>query len=276
MRGTGCMTDVVPPSRWDGHHLLLAPVEQVPGGLVGWAEHGLDRGDKLIYAGRRYRAVEELVAALAEAGLEAGAAADDGRLEVVERARFYSDTGCPALVDEARRQGFRGVRTFGGPAAAAGLLDGPAFDRFEHTLDRLCATPDITAVCCYDAATTTGADQLHRAVERHPAGWSGQLLHAYTTGPGRLRLVGEVDVANDRMFAAVCARALGQAGPVLVLECAELTFMSVSGWRALAAVTADFRAAGGRVRLAGLTKLTTRTLQMLGYEGVFELEPVRG
>jgi anti-anti-sigma factor len=269
------MTGRTPSYRWDGHHLLLAPLGQLPSGLVGWAERGLDRGDKMLYAGRRHSTVEELVTELAEAGLDAAAAVGDGRLEVVDRARFYSVTGVPELVDEVRRQGFRGVRTFGGPAAATGLLDGPGFDRFERTLDRLCATHGVTAVCCYDAATTTGVDELHRAVTRHPAAWSGQLLHAHSTEPGRLRLVGEVDVANDRMFAAVCARALELAGPVLVVECAELGFMSVSGWRTLAAATAGFRAAGGRVRLAGLTKLTTRTLQMLGYEEDFELEPVR-
>jgi anti-anti-sigma factor len=269
------MTDVAPSYRWDGHQLLLAPVEQMPTGLVRWAEYGLDRGAKMLYAGCWHATAEELVAALAEAGLDAAAAAADGRLEVVDRARFYSVTGCPALVDEARRQGFAGVRTFGGPAAAAGLLDGPAFDRFERTLDRMCATDGVTAVCCYDAATTTGTDELHRAFTRHPAAWSGPLLHAHSAEPGRLRLVGEVDAANDRMFAQVCARAAEQAGPVLVVECAELAFMSVSGWRTMAATTAGFRGAGGQVRLSGLTKLTTRTLQMLGYEGVFELGPAR-
>jgi hypothetical protein len=162
------VTDRSPPYRWDGHQLLLAPREQALTGLVRWAEYGLARGDKLLYAGSWPATVEDLVATLASAGLDASAAADDGRLEVVDRARFCCVTGCPAPMDEARRQGFPGVRTFGGPAAAAGLLDGPACDRFERTLDRLCTTHGVTVVCCYDAAMTTAPDELRRAVTRHP------------------------------------------------------------------------------------------------------------
>jgi hypothetical protein len=51
--------------------------------------------------------------------------------------------------------------------------------------------------------------------------------------------------------------------------------MSVGGWCALAGATAGFREGGGRVRLTGLTALPARTLEMIGYERVFELEPAR-
>src|SRR3954454_7234855 len=171
------------PSRWDGHHLLLAP-SGGPSPVVEWAERGLERGDKLFYAGGAYASLDELVGGLGEAGLDAEQAAADGRLEAVDPARFYSVTGFPALVEEAAREGFRGVGSFSGPAAAAAVLDGPGFDRFERVLDELATCRGVSAVCCY----RPGADELDRAVARHSSGWADRLLHAQSPGPGRLRL----------------------------------------------------------------------------------------
>jgi len=267
-------TAEVAPSPWDGHHLLLGPVEEAPTGIVGWAERGLARGEKLLYAGSAYAGIEELVAMLAEAGLDAAAAADRGRLEFAEPERFYSETGYPALVAEAKRQGYAGARTFGGPAAAEGLLDRSGFDRFEGVLERLWSTEGVTAVCCYAPVVADEPAELGRAVARHTSGWSGWMLRAQSPRAGLLRLLGEIDASNDWMLPAVCARAVEQASE-LVVECDELVFMSVSGWCVLATATAGFREGGGRIRLTGLTALTARTLEMMGYQQVFGLELAR-
>jgi anti-anti-sigma factor len=273
MSAGGEVADVV-PSPWDGHHLLLGPVEGAPTGVVGWAERGLARGDKLLYAGSAHSGIDELVAVLAEAGLDAAAAAEQGRLECAEPARFYSETGYPALVAEARRQGFVGARTFGGPAAAEGLLDRPGFDRFERVLERMWSAEGVTAVCCYAPVVADEPAELGRAVARHTSGWSGWMLQAHSPRAGRLRLLGEIDASNDWMLPAVCSRAVERATE-LVVECDELVFMSVSGWRVLATATAGFREGGGSIRLTGLTALTARTLEMMGYQQVFELELAR-
>jgi hypothetical protein len=79
-------------TRWGGHHLFLGPVDQASTGVVAWAEHGLDRAGKLLYAGSAFTGIEELVAALAGAGVDAAPAAAAGQLVVVDPDRFHSPT----------------------------------------------------------------------------------------------------------------------------------------------------------------------------------------
>ena len=98
-------------------------------------------------------------------------------------------------------------------------------------------------------------------------------MHAHTPDAGRLCLAGEIDVSNDDLLAAVLAAATRSAGAELIVDCGELGYMSVSGWRAALSATRPFRERGGRVRLMALTTTTARVLQMIGCAEAFELEP---
>jgi anti-anti-sigma factor len=99
------------------------------------------------------------------------------------------------------------------------------------------------------------------------------MLHAYRPEPDRLHLAGEVDSSNDHVLAAVLAATVERCGAELVLDCADLTFVSVGGWRAVAQATAPLRARGGRVRVAALSPFAARVLRMTGHESAFDLRP---
>jgi anti-anti-sigma factor len=261
------------PSGWTGHQLLIANAYDASHALAAWAEAGLRRGEQLIYAADpRYPSVERLAAALAASGLDVAAAADDGRVVVVETARFYSVSGYEDLVAQALRRGHRGMRSYGGPHSAATVLDPAQFEEFERLLERMWTTRGVTAVCCYDPVMVTGAGELDRAIGRHSSGWRGHLVHAHNLGAGRLRLAGEIDVSNDYLLEAVLAVATRSGAAELSVDCTDLNFMSASGWRALATGTAPFRERGGRVRLSGLTTMLARLLQVLGYAQAFDGE----
>ena len=264
----------VSPSGWDGHHLLIAGVQEARPAMAAWAEAGLRRGEKMIYAAdARHPSVERLVASLATSGVDVAPAADEGQLAVVDTARFYSTAGYEQLVAEALGRGYRGVRSYGGPHAAADVLGPAEFEEFERMLERMWTTRAVTAVCCYEPMIVAGAGELDQAVGRHSSGWSGHLVHAYRMDVGRLCLAGEIDVSNDDLLAAVLAAATRSAGAELIVDCGELGYMSVSGWRAALSATRPFRERGGRVRLVALTTTTARVLQMIGGAEAFELEP---
>ena len=137
----------VSPSAWDGHHLLIAGVQEARPAMAAWAEAGLRRGEKMIYAAdARHPSVERLVASLATSGVDVAPAADEGQLAVVDTARFYSTAGYEQLVAEALGRGYRGVRSYGGPHAAADVLGPAEFEEFERMLERMWTTRAVTAV----------------------------------------------------------------------------------------------------------------------------------
>jgi anti-anti-sigma factor len=80
-----------------------------------------------------------------------------------------------------------------------------------------------------------------------------------------LVLAGEVDASNQSalLAALLCASAAADAGP-LRLDCRELGFVGVGGWRALQQGTERLRAAGGLVVLLRPPPVVARTLEMLG------------
>jgi anti-anti-sigma factor len=267
------MNDLVQTSRWDGHQLLVAALDGDLTGPVAWVDRGLRRGEKVLCAAdAEHVTVDRLVASLAGSGLDVARAAEDGRLAVIEAARFYSIPGYQSLVDEALRQGHRGVRSLGGPHAAAAVLDAAGFAEFERALERLWTSRGAAALCRYPSSTTAGqSDELGRAVARHPSGWRERMLHAYWSEPGRLHLVGEVDSSNDHVLAALLAATVERCGAQLVLDCTDLTFVSVGGWRAMAQATAPLRERGGRVRVAALSPFAARVLRMTGHESAFDV-----
>jgi anti-anti-sigma factor len=268
------LEDVPPSGGWDGHHLLMAGVEDAWRARAAWAEAGLRRGEQMIYAAdAQHPCVERLAASLTTSGVDVAHAAEDGQLIVVDTADFYSVPGYEQLVAEALRLGYRGARSYGGPQLAAEVLGPAQFEEFERMLERMWTTRGVTAVCCYDPVMVAGAGELDQAVTRHSSGWTGHLICAHSPDAGRLGLIGEIDVSNDDLLAAVLAAATRSAGVELIVDCAQLRYMSVSGWRAALSATQPFRERGGRVRLVALTTTTARVLQMIGFAEVFELEP---
>jgi anti-anti-sigma regulatory factor len=268
---------------WGGHQLLMSGQDDSTN-LAQWAAHGLDRGDKLLYAAdERHPDETSLAVTLGGYGVDAAGAAADGRLAVVDPARFYDLEGYERLVEQGLRDGHGGVRSFGGPEVAAGVLDAAGFAEFEGLLDRLWVTHGATALCCYAAA----GGALHLAIRRHPSGWGQHLLHVHHRDHGRWGVHGEIDSSNDELFATLLAAAADRAavdgteqagvgeecerGPLLVLDCTGLDYSGVAAWRAAVVGTEAFRARGGRVALTGLRPHSVRILRMTGFAAVFDL-----
>jgi MEDS: MEthanogen/methylotroph, DcmR Sensory domain len=88
---------------------------------------GLRRDEQLIcVADARYPDVERLATELAAAGLHVTQAAEDGQLAVVDTTRFYSLSGYEDLLEQALRQGRRGMRSYGGCTTTPGSRSRPA------------------------------------------------------------------------------------------------------------------------------------------------------
>lgn len=271
------MDTVVAPCRWDGHQLLTARPEQESEALARWADRGLRRGEKLLYAATdRISALPQFADALEAAGVhDVPAAAQGGRLAVVDPARFYSVPGYESLIGEAFGEGHHGARSFGGPGTGAQAMDADDLAAFEESLERMWQAHGVTAVCRYAPSDGAGDESLEPAVVRHTSGWGDRMLHATCPEPGRLRLVGEADTANDTLLAAIVAAAAARAGAVLVVDCTGLTFVSVGGWRALARVAEAFLERGRRIRLLGLPKTARTVLLLTGFAQFFDLDTPR-
>jgi anti-anti-sigma factor len=98
-------------------------------------------------------------------------------------------------------------------------------------------------------------------------------MHAYRAGAGELCLEGEVDAGNNAVLAALLSVAAAAAERLLVVDCAALTFMSVSAWRAAANATASLRSRGGRVMLSGVSPLERHVLKATGFDEAFAVIP---
>jgi anti-anti-sigma factor len=266
-----------PATGRDGHQLLIAPtVGDLGRGLTWWAASALLRGDTLVYAADAvHPTADRLVETLVRHGFDARDLGD-GDLVVVEPERFYSADGYPELVERALDRSRAGVRTFGGRRGAAAVLDGAGFAEFECVLEQVWERCGVSAVCCYDRPAAPGNDGWEAAIDRHPSGWGERMLHAALSGTGRLHLRGEVDMTNDRLLAEAVGAAARRAGPVLEVECVELVFMSVHGWRVLVAGTEEFRRSGGRVRLSGVSSAAQEVLRVIGAAGELEVARTSG
>lgn len=261
------------PNRWDGHLLLLPPSAAVCAATAAWAQRGLDLGEKLIYAAdAETPTTDSLLSSLAKHGVDAADAAGKRQLVVVEPERFYSAGAYDRLVTEASAHGYPGVRTCGGRDAAATTLSDDQLVRFEHLLEQMWATRQVSALCRYEAHPAAG-HSLGSAAARHSSGAGDHQVHAHSPKPGQLWLRGEVDTANDTVLVAVVTVACARAGHTLLVDCQGLTFASVSAWRGLVEATETFREEGGEVRLTGLSRLDERVLRITGYGCCFVMVP---
>jgi hypothetical protein len=269
--------------QWGGHQLVM----RCPGlgaDLARWAAHGLARGDRVLYAADgQHPDGTSLAATLDAHGVDAARAVDDGRMIVVAPAQFYDLASYERLVEDGMRDGHGGVRSFGGPETAAGVLDPSGFADFERLLDRLWTTQGATALCCYQHSDV---DALRSAIRRHPSGWGQHPLRVHHDDGDRWAVNGEVDASNDELFATLLSAAADRVaangtttcgrGPRLILDCTGLTYGAVAAWRAAAAGTEAFRAGGGRVALIELRPLMVQVLQMTGYAAAFDVSGAAG
>ena len=96
-----------------------------------------------------------------------------------------------------------------------------------------------------------------------------QLEVAATTLPAGIRLRGEVDICSLPSLELALEMLVGRDGDATV-DLRELTFIDVTGLRALARAAIQLRSRGLRVRLAGAGRQTRHVLGVLGWAKLFE------
>lgn len=217
-----------------------------------FATDAIDRGMRLLYLADDSDE-QTVLAWLDEAGLEAGALRDAGRVKVrraagpsVAGGAFDPAAQVSRLADEAERaraDGLDGlaVTTEMGWWLTAGT-DPEGLVRFERAVGRILAAGEIAALCQYDALAFPDALRARIATAHSLAISTGPAGTVATRGPASiaeladregLQLAGEVDAFAAAYLRARIAEQLA-TGRDVVLDLTELTFADVGAARVFA------------------------------------------
>jgi anti-anti-sigma factor len=232
---------------WDGHILLLfRSEEERMSRLAAWVRRGLARGEKVLYTEAETESPRRSMhGVLRRHGIDAAAAAAEGRLAMLPLPEFYPRGGPEEVVERALAEGYAAVRL---TAEASFVLAGLSEDAYadnEQKLDVLCRTHPVSALCQYDQKHTTGG-WLRRVAASHVAGIRDRLLNTGDSD-GDLALAGEIDISNDDLLAYTLQAATSAATGTFRLDLSRVTFIGAGGCRALAIGTQEFRSRGGRL-----------------------------
>jgi anti-anti-sigma regulatory factor len=220
--------------------------------IARWVQRGLARAERVIYCEERAPSDPgSLACILAGHGIDAGALRSCGQLELVSAWQFVPVISDSTALHEARREGYRGIRTASPSSTGLSLLGEAECARMEAKLDELCAGLPWSALCQYDQRSNTAAG-LAIAAAQHPSGIRAPLL-ATEPSAGGLALVGELDASNEELLAwSVHAASRGFLESVFRLDMQRVSFLGVAGWRGIVRGSATFRHRAGRLRLTGV------------------------
>jgi anti-anti-sigma factor len=267
---------------WDGHLLLLhGAALEWRSRLAMWVRRGLERDEKVILAQAETVAPHRSVlTVLAQQGVEVQAPTARGQLLVLPLAAVYRSGpgGQVERVERALADGYRGVRLSGEASATLTVVPEHVYASLERSMDRLCRTYPVSALCRYDRTTTAGP-RLDQATARHIGGIRESQLHTAEADDGGLILAGEIDWFNELVLlsilqAATSPSAMSAGSETLRVDLRRVTFVSVGGCRALAAGTQQFRDRGGRVRLVAPQWVVERVLRLCGLDALMHMEVV--
>ena len=103
-------------------------------------------------------------------------------------------------------------------------------------------------------------------MEESPECLAPGLLVARRSG-GRLRLVGELDIAGVPALRALLASVDGD----IEIDCSGLTFIDCAGLRVLQETQRACETAGARLLLIAPSRCVTRLLDLFGLDGFFDV-----
>jgi anti-anti-sigma factor len=234
---------------WDGHLLLLHHTEEERSAkLAAWARRGLENDEKVVYTEVDGRSEEaSLLAVLRQNGVDAVAAAAEGRLSVIPIPDFYPAGGQLPVIERALAEGFRGLRIAAEASTALTFLTWPAYMAVEREIDEITRTHPLSAMCQYEQASTVD-DHLSDVVSSHLTGIREWLLST-GDGDGELVLAGEIDVSNAELLTCALRAATSRAADTLRLNLVRVDFLSAGACRAIAEGTRQFRDDSGTVLL---------------------------
>ena len=254
---------------WDGHLVLLHSSEAFRRAAVAsWTRRGLEQDAKIVYAEAADGDVVHAVSG--RNGADGAAGNGHGRLHALALEAFYVPTAQAKLVDAALDEGYSSVWVLASREAALSVVSPQGYAEFERAMEALCASRPLSVLCQYDWAALTGQG-LQEATDRHLEGVRELQLHT-AAGKNLLRLVGQVDLANSDLLAHALRRATEQKAPVFWVDLGGLSFLDVTGCRALVEGTAGFRDGGGYLRLTSPQPAVHRVLRLLGVHQQHGLE----
>jgi anti-anti-sigma factor len=256
------------PQMWDGHLLLVhGSEEQRRAGVVAWVRRGLDLGAKVLYIEPVDVPVERsLMHVLRGSNIDIREPVRRGQLQVLPADGEAYDTALRArCVDDALAEGYRGVRCAGEVTTAWSVMSSTAHADLERETDELCRTRPMSILCQYPADLAPGT--LRTALAMHGGGVRESQLSAWPV-PGGIALAGEVDVCNEAVLCSSLMAAVAGADGAgrFVVDLSRLSFLDVSGVRALLTGTSAHRANGGTVLLRAAQPPVDRILRLLEIE----------
>jgi anti-anti-sigma factor len=257
-------TDVDPGLNWDRHLLLLHHSEQERSSkLAAWVRRGLENDEKVVYTeldgGPEERS---LLAVLRGNGVDAVAAAAEGRLSVIGVPEFYPAGGQLPVIERALAEGYRGLRIAAEASTALTFLTWPAYMAIEREIEEITRTHPLSAMCQYEQASTED-DRLSDVVSSHVTGIREWLLST-GDGDGELVLSGEIGVSNEDLLACALRAATSRGPETFRLNLARVDFLSAGACRAIAEGTRQFRDGSGTVLLVEPQPPITSVLRLSG------------
>ena len=205
------------------------------GQVASWVRAGLAAGERMIYVEARQRDGAFARYLDAQQVMWRGAARD-GQLIIQTPQDFFLTGGSfdpdhrvtehGAYVEESLAEGYPAVRLAADASAALEVItDRDGLLAYEAGLESLARTHPLSGLCFYER--TAFAGDLMPFLNVHPRAVADVQLQAWAE-PGRIRLVGEVDVSNVELVRAVLSQAAAQGGELMV-DLSGLSFIDVGG-----------------------------------------------
>jgi anti-anti-sigma factor len=248
---------------WSPHVLLLHHHEtHRQARVVSWVREGLALGEKILYSSVPG---DLLVSVLTRWGADVAPAHRDGQIAVFPSEEVFPGGRQAELVQRALDEGYPGVRLFARADAGLTETDLEEYRALDRLTDELCARLPVTALCQLDAGSASAATQA-TVIRDHSGVVEDAQMRLSRRGP-RLLLRGKVDVSSvDLLRQALGSACQVQTGPTTVLDLSELTFVDVSGCRALVIGTEEHRRADGRMTIADTSGHVHKVLSLLGVD----------
>jgi anti-anti-sigma factor len=259
------MARMMEPQMWDGHLLLVHGSEQQRrAGVVAWVRRGLELGAKILYVEPvDVPAERSLMQVLRTSNIDVREAVGRGQLQVLPPDGEAYNTGLRARsVDDALAEGYPAVRCSREATTAWGGMSSIAHAHLERETDELCRTRPLSILCQYSASLAPAT--LQSAFAMHGGGVRESQLSAWPV-PGGIALAGEVDVCNEAVLRSSLTAAVSAevGGGCFVVDLSRLSFLDVSGVRALLKGTSAYRLNGGTVLLRAAQPPVDRILTLL-------------
>ena len=265
-------------------HACAVPVsdEQLWEMSARYVAEGLRAGDRVVYF--EDESVQQLLGRLADDGVHAEDALDEGRLlvmptedtrEVLSRPVAWLEDILHALVDDSLRRGYKGVRFTCQASWSLRRAGGVGTVEYEGGLARVLAARRAAGALCFYDQTRFPTELIGelRSMHHHevsaPSVYDDGLLRITNTALGGVRLAGEGDHSNrgvlDRLLDTVLDEALSApSGPTSVtVDLSSLRFLDVAGSMALVSA-ADRFPITHRLVLQGARPCVHRVLERCG------------